>query len=44
MERAGFRRFAYRQTLFRPLDEILAPEPVREGHGEGSFVAIRAGV
>jgi SAM-dependent methyltransferase len=44
LERAGFRRPAFRQTLFRPLEEIHAPEPVREGHGEGSFVAVRAGL
>jgi SAM-dependent methyltransferase len=41
MVRAGFRRFVFRQTLFRPLEEIRAPEPVREGHGAGSFVVIR---
>jgi SAM-dependent methyltransferase len=41
MERAGFHRFAFCQTLFRPLEEIRSPEPIREGHGTGSFVAIR---
>ncbi len=44
LERAGFTGFAFRQTIFRPLDEIdgKAPEPVLEGFGRGSFVAIRA--
>jgi len=42
LKEAGFRRFTFRQTLFRPLQEISASEPVKEGHGEGSFVAIKA--
>lgn len=42
LKEAGFRRFALRQTLFRPLQEISASEPVKEGSGEGSFVAIKA--
>ena len=39
---AGFSDFAFRQTLFRPLPEITGIEPVTEGHGQGSFVVIRA--
>jgi len=42
LKEAGFRRFTFRQTLFRPLQEISASEPVKEGSGEGSFVAIKA--
>lgn len=38
---AGFAEFAFTQTLFRPLAAIEGAEPVREGHGKGSFVAIR---
>jgi ubiquinone/menaquinone biosynthesis C-methylase UbiE len=38
---AGFVDVAARQTLFRPLDEVGADEPVREGAGEGGFVVIR---
>ncbi len=41
MRAAGFRELAYRQTIFSPLDEIDAQEPVRSGYGEGAFVAIR---
>jgi ubiquinone/menaquinone biosynthesis C-methylase UbiE len=41
MKGAGFADFAFTQTLFRPLAEIEGVEPVREGHGDGSFVAIR---
>jgi ubiquinone/menaquinone biosynthesis C-methylase UbiE len=41
MKGAGFADFAFTQTLFRPLAEIEGVEPVREGHGKGSFVAIR---
>ena len=44
MKEAGFADFAFAQTLFRPLEEIAEKEPVRDGHGEGSFVAIRATV
>jgi len=40
MENAGFGSFRFRQTVFRPLNEITAAEPVKEGHGEGSFVVI----
>lgn len=42
LKEAGFRRFTFRQTLFRPLREISASEPVKEGSGEGSFLAIKA--
>ena len=41
-ERAGFGGFEFRQTLFRPLAEMEEVEPVKEGHGEGSFVVVRA--
>ena len=42
LERAGFGGFEFRQTLFRPLAEMEEVEPVKEGHGEGSFVVVRA--
>jgi len=42
LARAGFRDFDFRQTLFGPVSEMLAPDPIREGHGEGSFVVIKA--
>jgi SAM-dependent methyltransferase len=42
LEKAGFGNFAFRQTLFLPLAEIQEVETVREGHGEGSFVVLRA--
>jgi len=42
LEGGGFGRFRFRQTLFRGLSEIDSPEPVREGRGEGSFVAVSA--
>lgn len=41
LEKAGFGSFAYRQTLLRPLDEMAEVDPVKEGHGEGSFVVVR---
>ena len=44
LKEAGFRHFTFRQTLFRPLQEISESEPVKEGYGEGSFVAIKATV
>ena len=39
---AGFGELAFRQTLFRPLSEMVEVEPVKEGHGKGSFVVVRA--
>ncbi len=41
MKGAGFSDFQFRQTLFRPPDELEEVEPVREGSGEGSFVVVR---
>lgn len=38
---ASFADLAFRQTLFRPLEEIDSEEPVRAGYGEGSFVVAR---
>ncbi len=40
LQQAGFRSFSYRQTIFHPLAELTAVEPVEEGHGKGSFVAV----
>ena len=42
MTEAGFTGFSLVQTIFRPLPEITAAEPVKKGYGEGSFVVIRA--
>ena len=42
LKAVGFSTFSFRQTLFNSLEELLAPDPVRPGHGEGSFVVIRA--
>jgi SAM-dependent methyltransferase len=42
LEVTGFENFEFRQTLFRPLEELVEVEPVREGHGSGSFVVVRA--
>lgn len=41
MRAVGFGAFAVRQTLVHPLDEVEDSEPVKPGHGEGAFVAIR---
>ena len=38
---AGCGKLAFRQTLFRPLSEMVEVEPVQEGHGKGSFVVVR---
>ncbi|WP_048146826.1 DUF3216 domain-containing protein [Pyrococcus abyssi] len=42
LERNGFKVEKIVQTLFRRLEEVDSVEPVKEGFGEGSFVAIRA--
>ena len=39
---AGFEDLTFRQTIFRSLAEIDQIETPREGHGEGSFVVVRA--
>ncbi|RPJ08887.1 MAG: class I SAM-dependent methyltransferase [Spirochaetaceae bacterium] len=39
--KAGFRDFECVQTIFRPLTEIRTIEPVKDGHGEGSFLVVR---
>jgi SAM-dependent methyltransferase len=41
--KAAFSDFVFRQTLFGNLDEMEKVDPVKEGHGEGSFVVVRAG-
>ena len=40
--RVGFREFLFAQTIFRPLNEVREPEPVKVGYGQGSFVVMRA--
>lgn len=42
LKKAGFREFEFVQTLFHPLEEVKAIEPVKKGYGEGSFVVIKA--
>jgi ubiquinone/menaquinone biosynthesis C-methylase UbiE len=39
---AGFRYFRVAQTLFHPIAEIQEVEQAQPGHGEGSFVVIKA--
>lgn len=42
LREAGFRQFEVRQTLFDPLNEVVAFQPTQRGFGEGSFVVIKA--
>lgn len=42
LKEAGFKKFDYLQTLFGELDEIETLQSPKEGHGEGSFVVVRA--
>ncbi len=41
MEKAHFRDFSFRQTLFQSSVKLKDIEPVKKGYGEGSFVVIR---
>lgn len=41
MEKSGFKKFSYRQTIFHPLSAIEDVEPVKPGYSEGSFVVVR---
>jgi SAM-dependent methyltransferase len=43
LENAGFRSLSFCQTIFRNPAGMDSPDPVREGHGEGGFVVVRAG-
>ena len=38
---AGFKDLTFNQTIFKGLSETTRDEPVKPGHGEGSFVVIR---
>ncbi|MGD2250369.1 MAG: class I SAM-dependent methyltransferase [Candidatus Methanofastidiosia archaeon] len=42
LDNSGFTHFTCVQTLFHELDEITRVEPVKKGHGEGSFLVISA--
>ena len=42
LEKAGFKRFNFVQTIFHNLTEINSIEPVKSGYGEGSFVVVEA--
>jgi ubiquinone/menaquinone biosynthesis C-methylase UbiE len=39
---AGFRNFDFNQTLFGTLDSIQEVQIAKPGHGEGSFVVVKA--
>jgi SAM-dependent methyltransferase len=42
LQKAGFRYFACRQTIFNDPSTIESFEPIKEDYGDGSFVAIKA--
>ncbi|TFG29110.1 MAG: class I SAM-dependent methyltransferase [Promethearchaeota archaeon] len=42
LKKVSFRSFEIFQTIFHSLKEIDQIEPIKEGHGEGSFVVIKA--
>ena len=41
LKEAGFKDFAFIQTIFQDLREIRETQPVKEGYGEGSFIVVR---
>jgi len=41
MNQAGFKDLSFNQTIFGTLAETGSEEPVKPGHGKGSFVVIR---
>lgn len=41
MKNSGFEERSCVQTLFQDAERQRAPEPVRSGHGEGSFVVLK---
>ncbi|MHB1254212.1 MAG: class I SAM-dependent methyltransferase [Candidatus Humimicrobiaceae bacterium] len=42
LEDTGFKNYQFKQTIFKPLNEIDSIEEIKDGYGEGSFVVIRA--
>jgi hypothetical protein len=38
----GFSKFDFRQTIFHGLHRIRNTEAIKEGYGEGAFVAVAA--
>jgi ubiquinone/menaquinone biosynthesis C-methylase UbiE len=42
LEKTGFKKFEFAQTIFKDLEEIKEVEPVKTGFGKGSFVVIKA--
>lgn len=42
LNKTGFLNLKFSQTIFHELNEIKEIEPVKEGYGSGSFVAVRA--
>ena len=41
IDQSGFVDLTFNQTIFKTLTETTRDEPVKPGHGEGSFVVIR---
>ncbi len=41
LKQAGFQNFVFSQTIFQNPSEMKAPDPVKPGHGDGSFVVIK---
>jgi len=41
MENANLKDLQFRQTIFHPLKKLKCTDPVKEGHGEGSFVVVK---
>lgn len=42
LKKTDFKNLCFRQTIFKPLDEINKIEPAIDGYGTGSFIVIRA--
>ena len=41
IDQSGFTDLTFNQTIFKDLSKTTRDEPVKSGHGEGSFVVIR---
>jgi ubiquinone/menaquinone biosynthesis C-methylase UbiE len=42
LKKSGFKNMSFSQTIFQSLHRIKKIEPVKDGHGEGSFVVVKA--
>jgi ubiquinone/menaquinone biosynthesis C-methylase UbiE len=41
LEKSGFKKFIYAQTIFHDPERMKKQDPVKPGHDQGSFIVVR---